>query len=92
MMRLRKIVCFFRPYSIHLGYNINDQPYQTIELFEGMKRKNIGPSRSTFILLAGACSVIGLLSMCQTMVGQIPRSLLDTSDRLQSSLIDMWVS
>ena len=71
--------------------NMNDEPEKTLTLFDQMKEEKINPDEIIFTLLLGACSQIGDLSLCQSIVEQIPEGLSD-SLRIQNSLIDMWVS
>ena len=38
------------------GYNINNEPLQSLYLFHEMKQQNIKPDEIIFVLLIGACS------------------------------------
>jgi pentatricopeptide repeat protein len=79
------------PYNCLMkGYNLNDQPLKSIKLFHEMKQENIIPDQITFLALIGACSQIGILSVCQSIVDQIP--LHCYNKKIISSLIAMWVS
>ena len=87
-MKKRNIISF----GVMLnGYNHNEEPHKALQLFEQMKREKISLNESTAVSLVGACAQIGLRSICQPIVNQIPDRLL-TSPRLTSSLIDMWVT
>ncbi|CAF3676422.1 unnamed protein product [Rotaria sp. Silwood1] len=71
-------------------YNMKEQPEQTLTLFEQMKQNKIKPNKIIFVLLIDACSVIGDLSLCQSLISQIPPSFL-TDPWIQVGLVDMWV-
>jgi pentatricopeptide repeat protein len=73
------------------GYNINSEPRKCLKLFEEAKRQKIMIDERLYVLLIGAYSRIGMISMCQEVVKQISTEALNSS-RVQSSLIDMWVS
>ena len=73
------------------GYNINNDPLQSLYLFHEMKRQNIKPDEIIFVLLIGACSQIGMLSICQSIVAQIPAHFYK-KNHIINSLIDMWAS
>lgn len=71
-------------------YNEQDQPEKTLELFERMKQKNIQRNSIIFVLVINACANIHFLSLCQSIIKQIPVSLMN--DRwIQTALVDMWV-
>ncbi|CAF1183546.1 unnamed protein product [Rotaria sp. Silwood1] len=70
-------------------YNMKEQPEQTLTLFEQMKQNKIKPNKIIFVLLIDACSVIGDLSLCQSLISQIPPSFL-TDPWIQVGLVDMW--
>ncbi|CAF1310395.1 unnamed protein product [Adineta steineri] len=71
------------------GYNLNNQPLKSFNLFQQMKHENIKPNETIFILLIGTCSQTGLLSRCQYIVNQIPLHFYKNI-QLNNSLIDMW--
>jgi pentatricopeptide repeat protein len=73
------------------GYNINSEPRKCLKLFEEVKRQKIKLDDRIYVLLIGACSRIGMISMCQEVVKQISIEALNSS-RVQNSLIDMWAS
>jgi pentatricopeptide repeat protein len=73
------------------GYNINNEVQKCLKLFEEAKRQKIKIDERIYVLLIGAYSRIGMISMCQEFVRQISTEILNSS-RVQNSLIDMWVS
>jgi len=73
------------------GYNLNNNPLKCLKLFEKMKKQDIIPDEIIFILLIRACSQLSMLSICQSIVAQIP-SYLYNNQRICSALIDMWAS
>jgi pentatricopeptide repeat protein len=73
------------------GYNLNNDPLKCLKLFEKMKKKDIIPDEITFNLLISACSQICMLSICESIVAQIP-SYLFNNQRISNALIDMWAS
>ena len=72
-------------------YNIRNEPEKTLDLFKRMKEKKIEPSEITFVLVIDACSAIGDLSLCESIVSQIPKCSLNNR-WIQNASIDMWVS
>jgi hypothetical protein len=73
------------------GYNINSEPRKCLKLFEEAKRQKIKIDERIYVSLIGAYSRIGMISLCREAVKQISKEALNSS-RLQSSLVDMWVS
>jgi pentatricopeptide repeat protein len=73
------------------GYNINSEPQKCLKLFEEVKRQKIMIDERIYVILIGAHSRIGMISMCREVVKQISTEALNSS-RMQNSLIDMWVS
>jgi pentatricopeptide repeat protein len=63
--------------SMMRTYNLNNQPLKTLKLFEEVKQQNIIPNEIVFVSLIGACAQIGILSICQSVVDQIPMSFYD---------------
>ncbi len=77
--------------SLMKTYNDQDQSEKTLELFERMKQEKIEGNSIIFVLLINACANIHFLSLCQSIVKQIPHNLMN--DRwIQTSLVDMWVN
>ncbi|CAF3356567.1 unnamed protein product [Rotaria socialis] len=70
------------------GYKINQEPQKCLSLFEQMKKENITIDESISLSLIGACSQIGIRSICQNIVRQIPLS--QSNIYLNTALIDMW--
>jgi pentatricopeptide repeat protein len=73
------------------GYNINSEPQKCLKLFEEVKRHGIKLDEPMCVSLVGACSKIGMISMCRKVVEQMPIESLNNSI-VKSCLIDMWVS
>ncbi|CAF1134433.1 unnamed protein product [Rotaria sordida] len=73
------------------GYLKTDNPEKVLDLFDRMKNDNIEPDFIICLCLIKALSHIGDYSLSQLTVQQIPNSFL-LNDRIQNTLIDMWVS
>jgi pentatricopeptide repeat protein len=71
-------------------YNIKDQPEKTLELFQRMKQENLIPDEISYVLLIDALSAIGDLSLCQSLLCEIPKNFL-INPWIQVGLIDLWV-
>ena len=71
-------------------YNLNKQPLKTLQLFQSIKQ-NLVPDATVFIACINACSQLGILTVCQSLVAQIP-SHLQTDSTILNALIGMWVS
>ncbi|CAF4625633.1 unnamed protein product [Rotaria socialis] len=54
------------------GYNMNDEPWKCVKIFNEMKQQNIASNEIVWNLLIGACSKIGMIRQCQNIVDQIP--------------------
>jgi pentatricopeptide repeat protein len=77
--------------SLMKAYNDQNQSEKTLKLYERMKQENIEGNSIIFVLVINACANIHFLSLCQSIVKQIPYNLIN--DRwIQTSLVDMWVS
>ena len=72
-------------------YNLNQQPLKSLQLFRMIKEQGLISSAPIFTLTVNACSQIGILSVCQSIVDQIPSDLYD-NELILNALIDMWVS
>ncbi|CAF3020938.1 unnamed protein product [Rotaria socialis] len=70
------------------GYKINQELQKCLLLFEEIKKENLIIEEPIFLSLIGACSQIGIRSICEHIVRQIPLS--QPSIYLQNALIDMW--
>ena len=73
------------------GYYLNDNPLEALNLFWLMKKNGIQLDDITYVLAVQACSKIGMIEYCRTIVNEIPRNVLK-NPILQNALIDMWVS
>ena len=72
-------------------YNDQGQPEKTLQLLERMKRNKVERNSIIFVLVINACANIRFLSLCQSIVKEIPHHLLH--DRwIQTALVDMWES
>ena len=77
--------------SLMKTYNDQDQWEKTLQLFERIKHENIQADSIIYVLVVNACANIRFLSLCQSIVRQIPHHLLN--DRwMQNSLVNMWAS
>ena len=72
-------------------YNLNQQPLKALQLFQNIKEEGLVPDAPIFTLSINACSQIGILAVCQTIVPQIPSDLY-TNQLILNALVDMWVS
>ena len=70
--------------------NTEKLPLRTLDLFEKMKSEGVHSNAATSLLLIDACSQLGMESICQTIVKQIPSEIL-VNIQTQTALIDMWV-
>jgi pentatricopeptide repeat protein len=77
--------------SLMKMFNDEDQAERTLELFERMKEEKIEANSIIFVLIINACANIRFLSLCQSIVQQIPHTFLN-DQWIQTSLVDMWVS
>ena len=73
------------------GYYLNDNQLEGLNLFWLMKKNGIQLDDITYVLAVQACSKIGMIEYCRTIVNEIPRNVLK-NPILQNALIDMWVS
>jgi pentatricopeptide repeat protein len=75
------------------GYNKNQKPSKTLDLFNHMKRNEIVDKDNLIIYLCviKALSQIGDYLLSQSMIEQIPNDFL-INNQIQTALIDMWVS
>ena len=73
------------------GYNINNEPVKSLTLFKKLKEDGMVPDLVISVILIGACARIGMVSTCQSIVGQLPLHFYD-NQHICSSLIDMWAS
>ena len=77
--------------SLMKSYNDLNQSEKTLQLFERMKHENIQANSIIYLLVIKACANIRFVSLCQSIVKQIPHDLLN--DRwIQNASMDMWES
>ncbi|CAF1029060.1 unnamed protein product [Rotaria magnacalcarata] len=70
------------------GYKTHQEPQKCLSLFEQMKKENLTIDEAICVALVGACSQIGIRSICQNIVRQI--ALPQSKIYVQNALIDMW--
>jgi pentatricopeptide repeat protein len=71
-------------------FNKEKLPLKTVKLFEKMTSEGVQPSSVNYLLLIDACSQLGMESICQKIIEQIPSEIL-ANIQIQTALIDMWV-
>lgn len=71
-------------------FNKMNQPEETLNFFNQMKNKKISIDPIIYTLIIDACSQIGHLALCQSIVEEIPQEFLKDV-WIQNGLIDMWV-
>ena len=72
------------------GFNEKKLPRNTLDLFKKMNDEGVQPNAIIYVLLLDACSQLGLESICQSIVEQMPTKVLDNV-QVQNTLIDTWV-
>jgi pentatricopeptide repeat protein len=72
------------------GFNKENYPSKTLDLFNQMKLDQMKANIVIYLNVIKALSQIGDYSISQSIVRQIPDSFLD-DNRIQNTLIDMWV-
>ena len=72
-------------------YNLNKQPFKTLQLFQSVKQQNLVPDATVFTSCINACAHLGILAVSQSLVRQIPAHLQRDS-MILNGLIDMWAS
>jgi pentatricopeptide repeat protein len=73
------------------GFNKENNPDKTLNLFNQMKLDGFEPSIITYMCVIKALSIIGDYSILESIVQQIPDSFL-VDHKIQVALIHMWVS
>jgi pentatricopeptide repeat protein len=73
------------------GYYLNKSPLEALNLFWEMKKDGIKFDVIIYVLIVQACSQIGMIEYCRSIVGEIPEDYLK-NQILQNVLIDMWAS
>ncbi|CAF3542705.1 unnamed protein product [Rotaria socialis] len=71
------------------GYYVNHDPLKCLNIFNEIKQLNLVPNEKIFAVAIGACSKIRILSICQSIIDQIPVHMQDNLF-IQNSLINMW--
>ncbi|CAF3936002.1 unnamed protein product, partial [Rotaria magnacalcarata] len=75
--------------AIMNGFNKEKNPSKTLDLFHQMKISGLEPNFITYTCLIKALSLIGDYSVAQSLIGQIPDSVL-VDNQIHNALIDMW--
>ncbi len=70
--------------------NLKNEPEKTFDLYMKMKMDGFKPNLITYLILINASSQIGIENICQKIVKQIPKNILQNLT-IQNALIDMWV-
>ena len=70
--------------------NLKNEPEQTFDLYNQMKRDGSKPNIMTYLILINAAAQIAIENICRKTVEEIPKNLSE-SLLIQTSLIDMWV-
>jgi pentatricopeptide repeat protein len=73
------------------GFNHNNQPEKTLDLFYRMKTESIELNSVVYLSVIKALAQLGVSSLSTTIVDQMPVVHLQ-NDWIQNALIDMWVS
>jgi pentatricopeptide repeat protein len=73
------------------GFNKENNPSKTLDLFNQMKIDGIQPNFITYTCVIAALSQIGVYTISQSIVEQIPDSFF-VDNQIHNALIDMWVS
>ncbi|UJR34389.1 hypothetical protein I4U23_021797 [Adineta vaga] len=71
------------------GFNLENNPSKTLNLFNEMKRNGIEPSFITYTCVIQALSQIGDYSFSQSIIKQIPQSIF-VDNQIHNALINMW--
>ncbi|CAF1234964.1 unnamed protein product [Adineta steineri] len=71
------------------GYNINNEPLKSLELFEEIKKNEIKIDKMVSLILIDTCAKIGIRSICESTVNQFP-SYLYNNQYICNALISMW--
>ena len=77
--------------SLMTGFNHNDQPDKTINLFYRMRTESLEPDSFVYLYVIKALAQLGDSSLAKTIVEEMPTVHLE-NDWVQTALIDMWVS
>ena len=72
------------------GYNKEDSPQTTLDLFDELKANGNEKNIVVFLCVIKALAKLGDYSLSESIIEQIPNSFL-IDKQLQAALIDMWV-
>ncbi|CAF4437669.1 unnamed protein product, partial [Adineta steineri] len=72
------------------GFNLENNPFKTLDLFNKMKVDNIKGNIIIFHCVIRALSQIGDYKLSQLIIEQIPNYFF-VNNHIQYALIDMWV-
>lgn len=72
-------------------YNDKEKPEKVLLLRERMQIERIQPDKVIHLMMINAHAQLGDLSLCESMVSQIPEHLFNEI-YIQNGLVDMWVS
>lgn len=70
-------------------FNMKNEVENSLQLFDQMKIENLQANNRIFSLVIDACSHLVDLSLCQSIISQMPRHLFSDC-WIQNSLINMW--
>ena len=73
------------------GFYLNEQPDRCLQLFQYVQQHNIPVDESIAMSMVGACSQLGMVSTCRSVVKEIPVRSRE-SIRMKTALVSMWVS
>ena len=73
------------------GFNKEKNFQKTLNIFSQMLIDHIAPTPITYLCLINALSQLGFNSISQSFIEKMPKSFL-SNVRIQTALIDMWVS
>jgi len=73
------------------GFNRENDPSKTLDLFNQMKDDGIKANAITYLCVIKALSKMGDYSLSKSIIEQIPQNFL-VNNQLQNALIDLWVS
>ncbi|CAF5021025.1 unnamed protein product, partial [Rotaria sp. Silwood1] len=77
-------------YSIMInGYKINQKPLKCLQIFDEIELNGLISNEKIFTIAIGACSQIGLVEKCKSVVDRIPIHI-QNQQVIQNVLIDMW--
>ena len=72
------------------GFNREENFEKTFEIFEEFKRTQMKPNFVIYLTVLKALSKIGVMSMAESIIEDMPRSFLKNK-MIQNALVDLWV-